>query len=76
MALKTAILTQVNDLLDEALPRFVPRMSLAGKHKLHGALPVVRQADDALELLEDERGTLVSGKPPGEANGQRVVAEQ
>ena len=66
----------MNDLLDVTLAIVVARMGLAGKDELDVALPVVDQLHDVLELLEDKRGALVGGEPPGEADGERVRVEQ
>ena len=41
-----------------------------------GRVLVARQLHDVLELLEDQRRALVGGKPPREADGQRVRVQQ
>jgi hypothetical protein len=73
---KFAVLAQVNDLLDEAFAVVVARMRLAGENELHGALLVLDQFDDVVELLENQRRAFVGGEAAGKADGQRVGIQQ
>ncbi len=76
IARKFAVLAQVNDLLDEAFAVVVARMRLAGEDELDGALLVVRELHDVLELLENQRRAFVGGEAAREADGQRVGIQQ
>ena len=51
-------------------------MGLAGEHELHGHLRIADQGRQTLQILEHEVGSLVGGKPPGEADRQGVEAQR
>ena len=76
MTLELAVVREVDDLLDEALALVVPWMRLAGEDELHGAACVAYKAGDVLELVEDQRSSLVGGETPGEPDGQCVRIQQ
>src|SRR6187397_1546659 len=50
-------------------------MGLARKYELNGAFGIVHHLREAFQLSEDQVGSLVRCKPPGEADRQRVGAE-
>src|SRR5207253_333656 len=63
---------QVNNMLNVALAFVIARVRLARENKLDWPLPVVRQLDDILELLKNERGAFVGREAAGEPDGQGV----
>src|SRR5262249_26957017 len=76
MTLQLGVPRQVDDPLDVALPVVVARMSFPGEDELDRTLPIVRQLDHAIELLEDQRRALVRGKTPRESDRQRIRVEE
>ena len=72
MALQIAELAQVNEVLNVTLPVVVTRVGLPREHKLNRLSFIPRQFHDVLELLEDERRSLVGREPSREPNGERV----
>jgi len=52
-------------------------MGLSGEHELHGALGVGHHRSQALDIGQDQAGSLVSGEAPGEAivraSGERIA---
>src|ERR1035441_3497412 len=51
-------------------------MGLAGINELDGALAVVRQFDDAVKVVKNQRGALVGGEAAGKTDGEGVGIEQ
>src|SRR5512138_2270072 len=76
MPLQVAVLAEMNNMLDIALPVVVSRMCFSREDELNRPGSVPRELHDIFELLENERRALVSRKTPGEPNGQRVRVQQ
>ena len=68
-------MAEILDLLDEVLAGLVGRMGLAGEDELHGALRIVDQFGQDIELAEEQIGALVGGEAAGETDRQRVGVE-
>src|SRR5208282_83065 len=76
MPLQVAVFAQVDNVLDVAFPIVIARVGFAGEDELNGPLLVPREADDVVQLLENQRRALIGRKPARETNGQRVRVEQ
>ena len=63
---------ELHPLTDHFLPRLVSGMGLAGDQELDRALGVSQEANQALRIVQQQSGTFVSGKPPGETQGQSL----
>src|SRR5438876_8458921 len=50
-------------------------MSFTGKDNLDGALRIVQDAFETLDIAEDQRGSLVGSKAPCKANDERIRIE-
>ncbi len=66
---------QPGNLLQHRLAGRVVRMRLAGEDELHGHLWMVDERGHRFEVPEDQVRAFVCRKPPREADGQRVRAE-
>src|SRR5581483_8764850 len=75
-AAERRLLAELEDVLDELLPRAVRRVRLAGEQDLHRPLLVEEQVAQLVRVGEDEAGPLVGGEAAREADGERVVAEE
>ncbi len=62
----------LHNALDEILTGLVVRVSLAGEDELHGALFVVHDLRQTVEVREEQVGALVGGEAAGEADGEDV----
>jgi molybdate transport system ATP-binding protein len=62
--------------MDEVLSVFVGRMRLARKHDLHRTPLIKHHGLDPIEIMEDQRGALVTGEPSCEPDRQRLRIEQ
>ena len=68
-------LRQLVNPLQHGLAQIVGGMGLAGEDELHGPLGVVEDFADQRHVAHDQVGPLVRGKPPGEADGERLGIE-
>jgi len=53
----------------------VPGMGFTGENKLQRTILVASQFHDVIELLKNERRSLIGGKPSRKANGQGIGVE-
>src|SRR6266576_1262526 len=75
-SLETGILRGRENPLQHALPRIVRGMRLAGEDDLDRAARVGQQSPQPLGVAEQQVGSLVGCKAPGESEGQHVGREE
>ena len=63
---------QVGERADQLLAGLVGRVRLAGEQEQHLARAVGEQAAQVVEVVEQQRGALVGGEAPAEADGEHV----
>src|SRR5271165_819564 len=63
---------KLDDFADQGLARQISRVSLTGNHDLHRHLAIGEQALQAIDIAEQQRGPLISGKATGKPDGQGV----
>ena len=61
-----------DDAFDEVLPRLVVGVGLAGEDELHGALLVVHDGREPVEVREEQVGALIGCEAACETDGQHV----
>src|ERR1017187_7018970 len=66
----------MNDVLDVALAVIIARMRFAGEDELYRPVLVPREVHDVVQLLEDQRRSLVGRKAARKADRQRVGIKQ
>ena len=76
LASKARLKRHLVDLLDEQLARIISWMGFSGKDDLHGPRRVVENRLEPLGIFEQQRGALVGGKAPREANRKGVGVER
>ena len=65
----------LHDALDKVASGLVGGVSLACKQELHGALGVVHNLGQAVQILEEQERTLVGCKAAGETNCEHIAAQ-
>ena len=75
LADEAGVLGNVHNLLDEVLAGFVGRVGLTGEEELHGLGGIVHNLVQAVQIAEQQRGTLVGSETTGEADGEDIVTE-
>ena len=66
----------VQNLFYQILTRFVGRVRLAGKDKLHGAAALTHNFGQAFQVAQQKVGAFIGGKPTGKAESQRRGVER
>jgi hypothetical protein len=64
------------DVLNQALASLVGRVGLSGEDELHGAVPVVQQPLQSLQVTEYEGSSFVRGEAARKADDERVGVEK
>ncbi len=63
---------QFCNLLQHTLSGLVERMSLAGKHELHGAIRIIHHGSQALDVGQDQIRPLICGKTTRKSDGKSI----